>query len=104
MTPEEIRERVVSFFRERDKETETLTEWAKALVKHMEEKIGFTRFHLHIQKVLKSFIGMDGGIRNREEWATVCSTITDNEKHWLTAIAIYLSPEQIQENEQHNSI
>jgi len=95
---EEIKERIIKEFRERDKENETLLEWTKALVKHMETKLGFSVFHNHIQRVLKSFIGMDGGIENKRKWAEVCATITGNEALWITSIGVYLTPEQIKEN------
>jgi len=100
---EDIKKRIVAEFRERNKDTEPLREWVGALVKHMETKIGFALFHNHIQKVLKSFIGMEGGIRDREHWSQVCMTITGNEGLWITAIGVYLTPEQIEENERCES-
>lgn len=93
ITKEEIRDRINAEFRGRDKENgEDLTEYIKKLIKHLENKIGFTIFHQHIQLILKTFIG--NGIDTKVQWAKICSTITGYEGTWLTAIGIYLSPEQ----------
>ena len=95
----DIKERIESYYRPRNRETENLNEYVQALVKHLESKIGFTKFHNHIWRVFKTFIGAEGGIANKAEWAEVCANITGYEKLWLVAIGTYLTPEQIKENE-----
>jgi len=102
METTEIKKRIDEYFRPRNKEEgEDLNKYVRNLVKHMEQKIGFTKFHQHIQQVLKTFIG-NPGIDNREDWANICMTITGNEGIWITAIGVYLNPEQIQENEDNS--
>lgn len=99
----EIKERVDAYFRPRNKDEETLTEYTKLLVKKLEGQIGFTTFHQHIQLLLKTMIGSKG-IETKDRWASVCQTITGNEAMWLLAIGMYLSPKQIEEWDDNTNI
>ena len=92
----EIKQRVNDYFGERNKDEEDLTTYTKRAVKTLEQKVGFTKFHQHIQLVLKTIVG-NFGLNTRDDWAEVCSKITGYETKWLLAIGIYLTPEQIAE-------
>jgi len=73
---------IFDYFRERDKDIESLTQYTERLINSLEKDYGFTEFHSEIHKILKEIAG--------RKYHLIATHITGNEGQWLTAISIYL--------------